>query len=152
MKHNGAFPARKKNCRGQSLIEFAFVTVSLVTLLFGVVEMCRLVLVYTTLANAARVGVRYAIVHGTNNSVTCSDIATVVNGFLGAATVQTGTGCTTSAPPCAAGAACVKVTPQTPGAPGTKVTVTVSYQYNPFTPYFPVNLNLSSSSEGVVVF
>lgn len=53
---SSATPARHH--RGQSLLEFAFVSLGLVMLLFGVVEMCRLVLVYTTIANAARVGVR----------------------------------------------------------------------------------------------
>ena len=40
-----------------------------VIMLLFVVEMGRMVLVYTTVANAARAGVRYAIVHGNSRTV-----------------------------------------------------------------------------------
>lgn len=152
MKASSRYLISNTRFRGQSLIEFALVSVALVMLLFGVIEMCRLVLVYTTVANAARVGVRYATVHGTNNSVTCSQIASVINNYLAAATVQTGTASCVSSSPCPPGPACITVSPQTPGAPGTTVTVTVTYQYNPLITYFPINLNLASTSQGVIAF
>jgi Flp pilus assembly protein TadG len=46
------------------MVEFSVVALlTAITLLF-VVEIGRTVLVYTTVANAARAGVRYAVVHG----------------------------------------------------------------------------------------
>lgn len=145
--------ARAHDRRGQSLVEFALISLMVVMLLFGVVEMSRLVLVYTTIANAARVGVRYAIVHGSNNSASLSAVQGVVNGYLSAATVYTAnatvnvcyatslstyTSCTSSS--------------GSPGVPGTAVTVSVSYPYNPITSYFPIHVNLASTSQGVIVF
>lgn len=133
---------RIKDTRGQSLLEFALVSLALVMLLFGVIEMCRLVLVYTTIANAARVGVRYATVHGANNLASTSTIQGVVNGYLGAATVYTAN-------------ATVSVTYPDTGScnnPGCHVQVSVSYPYNPITTYFPINVTLSSTSQGVIAF
>jgi hypothetical protein len=117
------------------------------------VEMCRLVLVYTTISNAARVGVRYATVHGSDNSASVSTIQGVVNGYLSAATVYTPNATVnvcyatslSTYPACSSSAG-------SPGAPGTAVTVSVSYPYNPLTGYFQLNVNLASSSQGVIAF
>ena len=76
--------------RGQTLVEFSVSVFMFVMLLIGVVEICRIILVYTTIANAARAGVRYAIVHGTHNPPATS-VATIVNNYLGPGSVNTGT-------------------------------------------------------------
>ena len=49
-------------------MEFSVVAVLTVIMLLFVVEMGRMLLVYTTVANAARAGVRYAMVHGSTRS------------------------------------------------------------------------------------
>jgi Flp pilus assembly protein TadG len=49
-------------------VEFAVVTVITVIMLLFVVEMGRMLLVYTAVANAARAGLRYAIVHGSSRA------------------------------------------------------------------------------------
>jgi Flp pilus assembly protein TadG len=49
---------------GQTLVEFAVVALLTVIMLLFVVEIGRILLVYMTVANAARAGVRYATVHG----------------------------------------------------------------------------------------
>ncbi len=142
-----------RDSRGESLVEFALVSLGLVMLLFGVLEMCRLALVYTSIGNAARVGVRYAIVHGSDNSASVSTIQGVVNSYLNAATVYT---------PNATVNVCYAVSltsftacpssSGSPGAPGSAVTVSVSYPYNPLTGYFPLSVNLASTSQGVITF
>jgi Flp pilus assembly protein TadG len=153
MRFSGIF-YKARDSRGQSLVEFALVAFGLVMLLFGVVEMCRLLLVYNTIANAARVGVRYATVHGPNNPPGTS-VASVVNGFLGAATVNPAT---TTVNVCYAASlstypACSSSAGSAAGSsPGWAVTVSVSYPYNPLTGYFPFNVNLASSSQGVITF
>jgi Flp pilus assembly protein TadG len=124
--------------------------------ILGVVEMCRMVLVYTTLANGARIGVRYAIVHGSDSPPTTS-VQSVVNNYLQAGTIST---TTAACPPAPSSAACVQVTyPDPVGAsssgcttPGCHVTVTVSYPYDPLTSYFPLSVNLGSTSQGVITF
>jgi Flp pilus assembly protein TadG len=61
--------------KGQALVEFTL-TILLIFLLFvGMLEMILLLYAYNTLANAAKEGVRYAIVHGTGSST--------VNGGVG---------------------------------------------------------------------
>jgi Flp pilus assembly protein TadG len=52
-----------RGSEGQDLVEFALVVPILLLLLFGILEMGRLVFTYNTLANAAREGARFGIVH-----------------------------------------------------------------------------------------
>jgi Flp pilus assembly protein TadG len=89
---------RWREDRGSTLIEFTLITFMLVIVLLGVVEMGRMVLVYTTIANAAREGARYAIVHGADQKVspsgpgspcTCPDVQTVVKNFASAGLLNT---------------------------------------------------------------
>ena len=137
-----------RDCRGQSLVEFALCTVLLVALIFAVLEFGRMMLVYTTIANGARIGARYAIVHGSDNSATVTQIKTAVNGYLKAGTINT---------------AKATVLPKYPGKPdgtssgctdpGCLVTVKVTYQYDLLTHYFPLgSITFTSSSEGVITW
>jgi Flp pilus assembly protein TadG len=113
----------------------------LIFLLLGVFEVGRMVLVYTTIANAARIGVRYAEVHGPLSSApyTAAAVQAVVQNYLGTAPMNTAN-------------ASVTPSPSTPGAIGSTVTVTVSYTYDPFMTYFPLNVPLGSTSQGVIAF
>ena len=133
---------RMHDRRGQALVEFAICSLITVMLLLGVVEMGRLVLVYTTVCNGARIGVRYAMVHGSDNSATTAQIQSVVNSYLSAAAIDTSNATVTVAYPGAS--SCTD--------PGCPVQVTVSYPYQPMTSYFPINVTLGSTSEGVITF
>src|SRR5689334_24280622 len=84
------------NSRGQALVEFAVTIVALLTLTFGVIEIARIMLCYTTVANAARIGARYAITNSTIPAATVdltgvnaikSNVRTVVKNFATAGTV-----------------------------------------------------------------
>jgi Flp pilus assembly protein TadG len=57
--------------RGSMLIEFALSIWTLFLLTFLIFEFCMTVYTYSVLGNAAREGVRYAIVHG-SDSASCS--------------------------------------------------------------------------------
>jgi hypothetical protein len=48
---------------GQALVEFAFVVMFLVLVIFGVIDFARLFFAYATMSNGAREGARYGIVH-----------------------------------------------------------------------------------------
>lgn len=125
--------SRARRESGQGLIEFAVVTfISTIMLLF-VSETGRMIVVYTTIANAAREGVRYAIVHGsTRSSGTTSSSAsgpssdpaqvlTVVNNFASGGLLTTSR-------------LIVHVTYlSSSNAPGHAVRVTVVYPYDPLT-------------------
>ena len=64
-----ARPIRLRSTRGQALVEFALVSVFLMVVLLSMLELIMLMQTYNVLADAAKDGVRYAIVHGTNNSI-----------------------------------------------------------------------------------
>jgi Flp pilus assembly protein TadG len=52
---------------GQALIEFALSMSFLILLILSILELFGLLYTYSVVANAAKEGVRYAIVHGANN-------------------------------------------------------------------------------------
>jgi TadE-like protein len=62
-------------------VEFALVIVFLMILILGMIELILLMHTYNVLADAAKEGVRYAVVHGSRNSIPsgptcpCLDIA-----------------------------------------------------------------------------
>jgi TadE-like protein len=59
--------ADARRTRGQALVEFAFVLVPFLLLLYGIIEFGRYVYTVQVLNNAAREGARYAIVHGSTS-------------------------------------------------------------------------------------
>ncbi len=106
-----------------------------------------MVLVYTTIANAARAGARYAIVNGSDVSASTSalttQVQTTVKGYLSTASVNIGS----------ANLSIPVGYPDTTMIPGNRVTVTVSYLYDPFVGYFPFSgIHLSSTTEGVFTY
>ena len=137
--------------RGQTLIEFSLVAVLAVILLLSVVEISRMALVYTTVANAARAGARYAIVHGATRTGSGTDgpsgpspnppeVITVIKNFASPGLLSLNS---------------LIITVNYPGAsnaPGQPVSVTVIYPYDPLTAYFPLRVRLGSTSQGVIAF
>ena len=141
--------------RGTSLIEFAIVAMILFTTVFGVFEFCRMGLVYTNLASASRVAVRYAITHGVDRSLECGaggscgsgDSTAAASNICGTSGVlttfaigpldRTHLQCSTSG---------------LGGAPGTIVKVTVTYAYDPWYNITPYKVTLSSTSQGVITY
>ena len=138
--------------RGSSLVEFALIAVVFILVLLGVVEMGRMVLVYTTVANAARAGARYAIVHGGDRTGAGADgpsgpgnisqVQTVVKNFASAGLLTTGN--LTISVTYSNGANTV----------GSPVSVTVTYPYDPLVTFFDPLLSntLGSTSQGVITF
>jgi Flp pilus assembly protein TadG len=139
-----AFP-REKRERGSDLIEFALVAFLCCILLVAFVEFGRFLLVYNSVANSARSGVRFAIVNGagigdgTRTGAGAAAVQAVVKNFAGSAPLDK-TKLT------------VTVAPTTLGIIGSAVTVTVVYPYDPLSSYFPLSINLRSVSQGVIAF
>src|SRR5438034_222183 len=69
---NAKSRSRKSKCpatqAGQAMVEFMLVVVFLLIVFVSMLQMIMLMYAYSTLADAAKEGVRYAIVHGTGNS------------------------------------------------------------------------------------
>jgi Flp pilus assembly protein TadG len=133
-------------------VEFSLVTLLTVIMLLFIVEMGRMVLVYTTVANAARAGLRYAMVHGSTRAVGSTvnsasgpasnpaQVVTVVTNFAGAGLLTTSL-------------LVINVTyPNASNAPGQPVNVSVVYPYDPLVTYFTNSLRLGSAAQGVIVY
>jgi Flp pilus assembly protein TadG len=166
---------------GQALVEFALVTFFIFLLFVSMVQMIMLMYAYNTLADSAKEGVRYAIVHGTQNgncsgpgdptqtpAKTCTDAlganvqAAVIN-FAAVSIQNVSTSeVTVSWNPqdqngvCANGT-CTKGSgsppPANPGcsAPGCIVRVSIGH---PYTPLFGLpwpNFTLYASAEGTIM-
>lgn len=70
--------SRDRRDAGQAMVEFALVIVFIFLLFVGILQMILLMHAYNTLADAAKEGVRYAIVHGTGTGkASCSGPGTV---------------------------------------------------------------------------
>ena len=142
--------ARFRRRRGGTLVEFAFVAVQLFLVLFAALEFGRMVLVYTNVANAARVGARYAIVHGSTRT------GSGVNGPSGPGqTVYIVNAVKDFARPGLLDTSRLAITVTYPdgnsNAPGSRVTVRVVYSYDPFT-ILPLRVPLGSTTEGIITF
>ena len=140
---------RSKSSRGSTLVEFSISALLLLTTVFAVIEFQRLLLVYTAVANAARAGNRYAIVHGSTRTGTgdpssgpgnTTGVETVVKNFASAAVLDTSRINTT-------------VTYPSGNSPGSMVTVKVWYPYDPFIGLFPMlRVNLVSTTAGIITY
>jgi Flp pilus assembly protein TadG len=145
-------PAGQSRSAGQSLVEFSLVCVMLCLIMLSVLEVGRMVLVYTSVANAARAGARYATVHGSSRTAGAAltnasgpaanpaQVLTVIKNFAS-------TGALT--------ASRLIITVSYPGssnAPGQLVTVTVIYPYDPLTTYLHWTARLGSTTQGVITF
>jgi Flp pilus assembly protein TadG len=126
-----------------------------IIVLLSVVEMGRLMLVYTTVANAARAGARYAIVHGGERTgtgadgpsgpgspCTCTEVQTLVKNFASAGLLDTTRLTVTVNYPTGRNTA------------GSAVSVTTSYTYDPLIPYFNAILapTVGSTSQGIITY
>lgn len=62
---------RRTRRTGQALVEFAIVVPIFLTMLFGMIDLGRVVWANDSLANAAREAARFAIVHGGSETTAC---------------------------------------------------------------------------------
>jgi Flp pilus assembly protein TadG len=152
---------RKRGRRGSTLIEFALIAVLLFVVIFAVFEFTRFALVYTTLAQAAKAATRYAIVHGANRTgVSGTDpeskpgatthVEDVVRYYAGAGLINTAALPAACGSPQPAGI-CVTYPDGNSNEEGNRVSVTVTYQYDPFVA-LPINVKVRARSQGVIVF
>jgi len=133
------------------LVEFAICAFLLSIMLLAGVELGRMVLVYTTVANCARAAVRYAVVHGSTRTGTGADgpsgpadnptqVVTTAKNFASMGALDTTK---------------LEVTVKYPGSSnsvGALVNVTVVYPYIPLISYLPLTKRLGSTTQGVILF
>ena len=141
-----------RNEEGQSALEAALSFTIILTLFFGVMEVCMALYGYHFISEAAREGSRYAMVRGSSCSgsasacpAQASDVQTFVRGLdypgISAANIAvtttwptTGASCTPSSLPC--------------NNPGNQVQVKVQYRFPLSIPFVPSStLTMASTSK-----
>lgn len=150
------FPRRRSlrcclNCEGQTLVETAVCLALLFTVLIGIMVAGLALYFYNTVAEAAREGSRYAMVHGSSCSgciATKASVQTYVKGLgypglntsnltVNTTWPDTGASCTPSVSPC--------------DNPGNNVMVTATYQFSWSIPFITSStLPLTSTSEVII--
>jgi Flp pilus assembly protein TadG len=138
---------KKSRCvqRGSTVIEFAIVVFTLLVVLFTGIELVRMAFVYTNLADAAKAGVRYAIVRGSTRSTGASSsadpspVVDIIKYYVTAVDPSRLT---------------VNVNYlDTNNNPGSRVQVLVSYTYDPWTGFpFLSGITLRANSQGRIVY
>ena len=124
-----------KGERGAYLVEFAIIAPVFLLLVFGLMEFGRAIWSYSSVAHAAREGVRYAIVRGEESGrlATSSEIETYVRERAGLSSAQVTTTWTPN------------------NKPGSVVQVQVNYSFQPSVPMIP-SMALTSTSRMVISF
>ena len=142
--------------KGQTLVEFALSVVLVMLLIVGSIELIVMVYTYSVLADSAKEGVRYAIVHGTGlgatncsgpggGGVTCTDssaanVKTAVKNFASLSFHDT---------------SAMTISPTYPDASSVapnRVRVTVSYIYQPIFGLGWPTLTVNAAAEGRIAF
>jgi Flp pilus assembly protein TadG len=129
-----------RDCRGNTIIEFALVSTVFFMTIFGIMEFGQAVWRYNVVANLAKEGARRAAVCGKATSLTTTDcnLQTYVSSRSLGMTMSLGPNTTSTATLAAASA-------------GDVVTVQIRHNFTPLTAFIPhATLTLSSTAKMVV--
>jgi hypothetical protein len=154
------------------MVEFALVTTFIFLLFVSVLQMILLMHAYNTLADAAKEGVRYAVVHGTQNSIcsgpgnpnsspviTCTDssganVTSTAANFAGLSfqNILT-TEVQVSYNPQDQNGTCANAACSKPGcsAPGCMVRVTINHAYTPLFGLGWPSFTLNAAAQGRII-
>jgi Flp pilus assembly protein TadG len=138
--------------QGAVAIETALGFMLIMTCVLGIIECCMMVYTYSVCADAARHGVRYATLHGTN-SVSCSGPST---GCADTTAANVVSDVTNYASAFSAPAASMTVTVSYPDLGGSttpsRVVVTIAYVYQPLFRFPGTPTNFQVSSQGRIIY
>jgi Flp pilus assembly protein TadG len=146
----------KRRSKGQASVEFALTVIFVMLLIIASLEMIVLIYTYSVLADAAKEGVRYAVVHGTGvgtancsgpggGGLSCTDsvgsnVVTAVTNYASLSFHSTAT---------------MTVTPtyqDLSSVAPSRVRVTVSYPYQPLFGLGWPTVTVNAAAEGRIVF
>jgi Flp pilus assembly protein TadG len=124
---------------GSTILEFAIIGLLVLTIMFGVIESARLMLAYSSLAEATRLGARYAIVHGASGPAdNPADVVAVITKLTSDA------GLRGAQPP-------VVHYPNGNSNVGSPVEITATYTFTPAS-FIPLNLTVSSKTRAMICY
>jgi Flp pilus assembly protein TadG len=138
---------KRRSQRGAALVEFALSMLLAVTLIFWVFEMVSMVYTYSVLSDAAKEGVRYAIVRGSDVAVAEQVSPTATTGLINDVTGY--------AKMSLHDVSAITVTPEFPdgdNAATDRVKVTVSYKYLPYISLPFTAPTITTTAEGRITY
>ncbi len=142
---------RQDSQRGATMVEFAVSIVVVIFVVFWTFELVMAVYTYAVLSDAAKEGVRYAIVHGSSSS-NCSGPTAGCGDSTGANVVAVVRDYAKYTLHDVSGMTVVVSYPESSSAPQSLVTVKVTYNYIPWTilPWTPPALK--AGAQGRIVW
>jgi Flp pilus assembly protein TadG len=150
LKRSAMTTSSKKRQAGQAAVEFALILLFLMVFLLSFIEITALLYTYSVLADSAKEGVRYGVVHGSLSS-TCNGPG--VGCDSGAAGVKAAvTGYATGSLSNTAGMTVTPSYPDGTSTPSSRVRVVVSYSYQPLFGLGWPTVTVNAASEGRITF
>ena len=158
MRRSISVPRWRKADRGQASVEFAVIVIFVMLLIVGFIEVVLLLHTYNVLADSAKEGIRYAIVHGAGNTSSSGPTCpcSAIDGAAGTGIVKTYAQYSLHD----TSAMTVTVDYNPSSANGAKacnkalclVRVTVSYPYQPFFGLGWPTVTVNAAAQGRVVY
>ena len=136
---------------GSALVETSLALILAFPAILSAFELCMFTYTQAILGDAARVGTRYAIVHGTDSTL-CSGPSTGCADSTAANVISTVTNYATDS---LSSLRSISVTPSyldSSSAPPSRVTVTVTYTYTPLFNSSVLSIPMYATAEGRIVY
>ena len=137
-KRNGR-RRRQFGLSGQGLSEFALLAPVAMLVLFCVVQAGQMIYAYSFVSYAARLGARYAGVHGSDSSspFSSTSVTSYIQGLSSGLKTSSLSATATSSPN---------------NSPGSTASVTVTYTYQPVRPFSQTTISLSSTAKTTISY
>jgi Flp pilus assembly protein TadG len=145
------FRAIVRDASGSLVLETALSLLVIIPCVFSIFEVCMLSYTYSTLNDSVRQGVRYAVSHGTDSS-TCSGPSAGCSDATGANVANVVKNEAALSGHNLSGMVVTVSYPDGASTPSSRVQVTATYPYVPFTAYPAFQQTLNVSAEGRIVF
>jgi Flp pilus assembly protein TadG len=136
---------------GSVILETALVMAAAMTLVLGIIEVCILSYNLTVLSAAAKQGVRYATSHGTDNA-SCSGPSTGCTDSTAANVVAAVNAYISNYMPSTSGVSVQITYPDNSSSPSSRVSVVITYAYQPMTTLTGINETFSLNSQGRIIY
>jgi Flp pilus assembly protein TadG len=132
-------PRRRSGQRGSAMVEGALILALFILIVYGFVQIAFVLFGYNNLTYASRVAMRYAVIHGSTATYTCTstDIQNMITPLLWGAP-SSGTTVTTTWNP--------------NNSPGSTVSISVTVKYSSVIPFTSTKgFTIGTTAYGVVI-